>query len=68
MSGSLAGTPPYFPTGRSGMRKIIVGAWRGDADGPMQVVSGPVGKGEVHYEAPAAPLLEKEMSAFRLGE
>ncbi len=53
-----------FPTGRSGMRKIIVGAWRGDADGPMQVVSGPVGKGEVHYEAPAAPLLEKEMSAF----
>ncbi len=53
-----------FPTGRSGMRKIIVGAWRGDADGPMQVVSGPVGKEKVHYEAPAAPLLEKEMSAF----
>ena len=33
-----------FPTGRSGMRKIIVGAWRDDAAGPMQVVSGPVGK------------------------
>ena len=33
-----------FPTGRSGMRKIIVGAWRNDAHGPMQVVSGPVGK------------------------
>ena len=33
-----------FPTGRSGIRKIIVGAWRDDADGPMQVVSGPVGK------------------------
>jgi Fic family protein len=53
-----------FPTGRSGMRKIIVGAWRDDATGPMQVVSGPVGKEKVHYEAPAASLLDKEMSAF----
>lgn len=53
-----------FPTGRSGMRKIIVGAWRNDADGPIQVVSGPVGKETVHYEAPAAPLLGREMSAF----
>ncbi len=53
-----------FPTGRSGMRKIVAGAWRDDAHGPMQVVSGPVGKQKVHYEAPAAPLLEKEMAAF----
>lgn len=53
-----------FPTGRSGMRKIIVGAWRDDADGPMQVVSGPVGKEKVHYEAPAAPLLPDEMAGF----
>ena len=53
-----------FPTGRSGMRKIIVGAWRDDAQGPMQVASGPVGKEKVHYEAPAAPLLDGEMSAF----
>jgi Fic family protein len=53
-----------FPTGRSGMRKIIVGAWRNDADGPMQVVSGPVGKEKVHYEAPAASLLEQRISAF----
>ena len=53
-----------FPTGRSGMRRIIVGAWRDDAQGPMQVVSGPIGKEKVHYEAPAAPLLHKEMSAF----
>jgi Fic family protein len=53
-----------FPTGRSGMRKIIVGAWRNDARGPMQVVSGPVGKQKAHYEAPAAPRLEKEMAAF----
>jgi Fic family protein len=53
-----------FPTGRSGMRKIIVGAWRDDATGPMQVVSGPVGKEKVHYEAPAAPLLPQEMGRF----
>jgi len=53
-----------FPTGRSGMRKIIVGAWRDDAHGPMQVVSGPVGKEKVHFEAPAAPLLDRETSAF----
>jgi Fic family protein len=53
-----------FPTGRSGMRKIVVGMWRDDAHGPTQVVSGPVGKEKVHYEAPAATLLGKEMSAF----
>ena len=53
-----------FPTGRSGMRKIIVGAWRDDAHGPMQVVSGPIGKEKVHYGAPAASLLDREMSAF----
>ena len=53
-----------FPTGRSGMPKIIVGAWRDDAHGPVQVVSGPVGKDKVHYEAPAAALLPKEMSVF----
>lgn len=53
-----------FPTGRSGMRKIVVGAWRDDADGPMQVVSGPIGRERVHYQAPAAPLLEGEMARF----
>jgi Fic family protein len=53
-----------FPTGRSGLRKITVGAWRNDAEGPMQVVSGPMGKEKVHYEAPAAPLLNREMSRF----
>lgn len=53
-----------FPTGRSGMRKIKVGAWRGDSNGPMQVVSGPIGKERVHFEAPAAPRLDKEMNAF----
>jgi Fic family protein len=53
-----------FPTGRSGLRKIIVGAWRDDARGPMQVVSGPVGTETVHYEAPAAALLPGEMARF----
>lgn len=53
-----------FPTGRSGMFKITVGAWRTGASGPMQVVSGPVGKEKVHFEAPAAKRLDKEMKVF----
>jgi Fic family protein len=53
-----------FPTGRSGMRRITVGGWRNDSDGPMQVISGPVGKERVHFEAPKAPRLEKEMTGF----
>lgn len=53
-----------FPTGRSGMQKIIVGAWRDEASGPMQVVSGSYGREKVHYEAPTADRLEIEMSAF----
>lgn len=53
-----------FPTGYSGMRKIKIGAWRDDAKGPMQVVSGPIGWEKVHFEAPAAGLLEKEMKTF----
>jgi len=53
-----------FPTGRSGMSKILVGAWRDDSSGPMQVVSGPVGKERVHYEAPEAQRLSAEMSDF----
>lgn len=53
-----------FPTGRSGMQKIIVGAWRDDRNGPMQVVSGPVGRERVHYEAPAAARLADEMAPF----
>lgn len=53
-----------LPTGRSGMRRITTGAWRNDAAGPMQVVSGPIGKETVHYEAPAASLIEREMSRF----
>ena len=53
-----------FPTGRSGMRKITVGAWRNDKSGPMQVVSGPIGRERVHYEAPKAAALDEEMNAF----
>lgn len=53
-----------FPTGRSGMHKITVGGWRTVEAGPMQVISGPIGKEKVHFEAPAAERLEKEMEAF----
>lgn len=53
-----------FPTGRSGMYKITVAHWRKDTTGPMQVVSGPMGKENVHFQAPDAHLLEKEMTRF----
>jgi Fic family protein len=53
-----------FPTGRSGMTRIQVGAWRGDNSGPMQIVSGPMGREKVHYEAPVAKRLDPEMRAF----
>jgi Fic family protein len=54
-----------FPAGRSGMQKIVSGAWRDNTkDDPMQVVSGPMGREVVHYEAPASEVLEKEMKAF----
>jgi len=53
-----------FPTGRSGMLKILVGQWRDDSTGPMQVVSGSMGREKVHYQAPAAACLKKEMVAF----
>jgi Fic family protein len=53
-----------FPTGRSGMSPIVVGAWRTDALGPMQVVSGPIGRQRVHFQAPPASLLAAEMARF----
>lgn len=53
-----------FPTGRSGMHKITVGGWRTIETGPMQVVSGPIGKEKIHFEAPSAERLEKEMQPF----
>jgi Fic family protein len=53
-----------FPTGRSGMQPITVGQWRDDRTAPMQVVSGPVGRERVHFEAPVAERLEEEMRQF----
>jgi Fic family protein len=53
-----------FPAGRSGMLKIVVGGWRTEQSGPMQVISGPIGREHVHFEAPAAKRLENEMKAF----
>jgi len=49
------------PTGRSGMTRIKVAAWRNDSTGPMQVVSGPVGREKIHFEAPVAGRLDREM-------
>jgi Fic family protein len=53
-----------FPTGRSGMQRITVGAWRTAAGDPMQVVSGAIGRERVHFEAPAAGGLPSEIARF----
>jgi Fic family protein len=53
-----------FPTGRSGIYKITVADWRKDLTGPMQVVSGAMGKEKVHFQAPDSSLVEKEMNLF----
>ena len=53
-----------FPGVRTTSDKFRVGAWRDDSQGPMQVVSGPVGRHKVHYEAPAADRVESEMGKF----
>ena len=53
-----------FPTGYSGMRRIAVGKWRQDTTGPMQVVSGPIGRERVHFEAPDAARIDREVEAF----
>lgn len=53
-----------FSTGRSGMRRITVGGWRSAESGPMQVVSGPIGREKVHFEAPDAERLGHEMTEF----
>ncbi|MBN1416382.1 MAG: Fic family protein [Bacteroidales bacterium] len=53
-----------FPTGRSGMYKITVADWRTDSKGPMQVVSGTMGRKKVHFQAPDSSLIETEMSRF----
>jgi Fic family protein len=53
-----------FPSGRSGMTRINIGKWRDDKTGAMQVVSGPIGHETVHYQAPQANQIGKEMAAF----
>lgn len=53
-----------FPTGRSSMYKITVANWRKDSTGPMQVVSGAMGKEKVHFQAPDSSLIEAEMDRF----
>lgn len=53
-----------FPTGYAGLSRIKVGGWRDDASGPMQVVSGPMGRQRVHFEAPPADRLDNEANRF----
>lgn len=53
-----------FPTGYSGLVRINVGGWRDDASGPMQVVSGPLGRQRIHFEAPPADQLGPETDRF----
>ncbi|MBU3625067.1 Fic family protein [Polynucleobacter sp. JS-Safj-400b-B2] len=55
-----------FSSGHSCLSKILVGAWRDDALGPMQVVSGPVSRQQIHFEAPPAPFMPTEMEQFLL--
>lgn len=50
-----------FPSGRSGMQRITVGDYRGESGGPMQVVSGPLNKQRVHFEAPPSSIVYREM-------
>src|SRR6266702_6473672 len=52
-----------FPTGRSGLHEIMVGEWRG-AETPMRIVSGPLGREKVHYEAPPSKAVPEEMRRF----
>lgn len=53
------------PTGRSGMHLIVVAHWRKNtSDDPMQVVSGPMGREKVHFQAPDSDRLSEEMKHF----
>lgn len=53
-----------LPTGRSGMQRITVGGWRTHEAGPMQVVSGALGRERVHFQAPDAAALPTDMRRF----
>lgn len=54
-----------WPTGRSGMTAITVGAWRIDENRPMQMVSGPIGCERANYQAPPALVLDRGMVTTR---
>nr|MBC8362980.1 Fic family protein [Candidatus Desulfatibia profunda] len=58
----MAWQAAFFPTGYSGLRKIRTGQWRGPE--PIQVVSGPVGREKVHFEAPPADSVKREIRDF----
>src|ERR1700682_2382505 len=60
----LAWHASLFPTGHSGMTRVRAGSWRDDSTRPMQVLSGRRGREAVHFEAPAATRLDREMQAF----
>jgi Fic family protein len=53
-----------FPTGYGGLQKLLVRKWRDDSRGPMQVVSGTVGREKIHFQAPSSSCVEKEMKKF----
>lgn len=53
-----------FPSGYSGISPINIGDWRNDATGPMQVISGSIGRGKVHFEAPPAKQIAAEITRF----
>lgn len=53
-----------FPLRSNSMGKMIVGHWRDDSEGPMQVISGPIGKAKIHFQAPAAKRIKKEIQKF----
>ncbi len=50
-----------FPHGRTGFTKIRVGAWR---TGPVQVISGQMGKETIHFEGPPADQVDEQMKLF----
>ena len=58
----MAWQAALFPTGYSGLCKIRTGRWRGPE--PMQVISGPVGREKIHFEAPPADRLDSEIRDF----
>lgn len=51
-----------FPTGFSGLHRINVGKWRRKE--PMRVVSGPIGREKIHFEAPPYEKIEYEIKQF----